>query len=119
MDRSEWAAMKERFSAVFRTKTRDQWCAIMEGSDVCFAPVLSLEEAPNHAHNVARGTFIENNGSLQPAPAPRFSRTREQIQGPPVKAGANSSEILQEWGFDTDEIEKLRDLGIIACTQGS
>jgi alpha-methylacyl-CoA racemase len=91
----------------------------MEGSDVCFAPVLSLDEAPNHPHNVERGTFIENNGYVQPAPAPRFSRTSEQIQGPPVEAGANSSEILQEWGFDTDEIEKLRGLGIIACKQGS
>jgi alpha-methylacyl-CoA racemase len=114
MDRSGWAEMKEQFSAVFRTRTRDEWCVILEGSDVCFAPVLSLEEAPNHAHNAARATFVENNGCIQPAPAPRFSRTRVQIQGPPVEAGAHSSEILQEWGFDTDEIEKLQNLGIIA-----
>ena len=118
MDRNGWAEMKQQFSAVFRTRTRDQWCAIMEGSDVCFAPVLSLEEAPNHAHNVARGTFVENNGCIQPAPAPRFSRTREAIQGPPVEAGEHSNEILQELGFDTDEIDKLRGLGIIACKQG-
>jgi len=73
MDREKWQGMKERLRAVFRQKTRDEWCAIMEGSDVCFAPVLSMEEAPNHPHNKARGTFVEIDGVVQPGPAPRFS----------------------------------------------
>ncbi|HZU71190.1 MAG TPA: CaiB/BaiF CoA-transferase family protein, partial [Acidimicrobiales bacterium] len=69
MDRSQWAALKERLAAVFRTKTRDEWCSIMEGTDVCFAPVLSLSEAPAHPHNQARRTFVEVGGVVQPAPA--------------------------------------------------
>ncbi|THD37658.1 MAG: CoA transferase [Sphingomonas sp.] len=72
-DRAQWPAQKDRLTAIFKTKTRDEWCAIMEGSDVCFAPVLSMAEAAEHPHNVARGTFVEREGVLQPAPAPRFS----------------------------------------------
>jgi len=79
-DAAGWPALKERMTALFLTKTRDQWCALMEDSDICFAPVLSLREAPLHPHNVARGTFIEDGGMIQPAPAPRFSAT----PAPPV-----------------------------------
>ena len=82
MDRTRWEANKETVEAVFRTKTRDEWCAELEGTDVCFAPVLSMSEAPEHPHNKSRGTFVERDGVVQPAPAPRFSRTEPGIQGP-------------------------------------
>jgi len=80
-DRATWPALKERIGAIFRTKTRDEWCAIMEDTDICFAPVLNLAEAPQHPHNVARGTFVEAGGIIQPAPAPRFLGT----PAPPVR----------------------------------
>ena len=79
-DRANWPALKDRLTALFLTRTRDEWCALMEDSDICFAPVLSLREAPSHPHNVARGTFVEDGGMVQPAPAPRFSAT----PAPPV-----------------------------------
>ena len=113
MDRSAWPAMKERMAAVFRTKTRDEWCRIMEGSDVCFAPVLSMTEAPAHPHNQARGTFVELGGIVQPAPAPRFSRTRAEIAGPPSPPGADTTPALADWGLAEDEIAKLRSVGAI------
>jgi alpha-methylacyl-CoA racemase len=72
-DRAQWPGQKERLTAIFKTRTRDEWCALMEGTDVCFAPVLSMTEAAAHPHNVARGTFVERDGVLQPAPAPRFA----------------------------------------------
>jgi len=75
MNPAKWDELKERLTALFLTKTRDEWCAIMDGTDICFAPVLSLTEAPKHPHNVQRGTFIEDGGIVQPAPAPRFSAT--------------------------------------------
>jgi alpha-methylacyl-CoA racemase len=114
MDRSAWPAMKERVAAVFKTKTRDEWCRIMEGSDVCFAPVLSMTEAPGHPHNQARGTFVEVDGIVQPAPAPRFSRTPPEISGPPSPPGADTSQALADWGLADDEIAKLRSVGAIA-----
>ncbi|MGH7821579.1 MAG: CaiB/BaiF CoA transferase family protein, partial [Candidatus Binatia bacterium] len=98
-DRAEWPAMKERLTALFRTKTRDEWCRIMEGSDVCFAPVLSLREAPAHPHNVARKAFVEVDGAVQPAPAPRFSRTPAAVPRPPAVPGEHTDEVLGEWGF--------------------
>ena len=114
MDRSAWPAMKERVAAVFKTKTRDEWCRIMEGSDVCFAPVLSMTEAPGHPHNQARGTFVEVDGIVQPAPAPRFSRTPPEISGPPSPPGADTTAVLTDWGLADDEIAKLRSVGAIA-----
>ena len=87
MDRSNWPGLKDRLTEVFGSKTRDEWVEIMEGSDVCFAPVLSLGEAPQHHHNVARETFVEVAGVTQPAPSPRFSRTGVEVQGPPAHAG--------------------------------
>ncbi|HJR26880.1 MAG TPA: CaiB/BaiF CoA-transferase family protein [Acidimicrobiales bacterium] len=114
MDRTQWPAMKERLAAIFRTKTRDEWCEVMEGSDVCFAPVLGMGEAPHHPHNVHRGTFIERDGVVQPAPAPRFSRTAPEIVRPPSHAGQHTDEVLAEWGFDADRIAKLRDAGAVA-----
>jgi alpha-methylacyl-CoA racemase len=113
-DRAAWPAMKERLAAIFRTKTRDEWCELMEGSDVCFAPVLSIPEAIEHPHNVHRGTFVEVAGITQPGPAPRFSRTPGQIRRPPAHAGQHTDEVLTEAGFDADRVAKLREAGAIA-----
>jgi alpha-methylacyl-CoA racemase len=114
-DKAQWPAMKERVAEIFRSKTRDEWCELMEGSDVCFAPVLSLAEAPNHPHNVHRETFVEREGVVQPAPAPRFSRTPGAVQRPPAHAGQHTDEVLGEWlDLDGDGIGKLRAAGAIA-----
>ena len=113
-DRDRWPELKEKMAAIFRSKTRDEWCAIMEGSDVCFAPVLSMTEAPRHPHNVARGTFTEVKGVVQPAPAPRFSRTPGAIQGPPAHPGQHTDAALADWGFSAGEIAKLRAAKAIA-----
>jgi alpha-methylacyl-CoA racemase len=113
-DKAQWPALKERFAAIFRTKTRDQWAEIFDGTDACVAPVLSLAEAPEHPHNVHRGTFVERHGVVQPAPAPRFSRTAPEIQRPPSFPGQHTGEVLAEWGLDPDRIAELRDAGAIA-----
>jgi alpha-methylacyl-CoA racemase len=114
MDKSQWAAMKERLAAIFRSKTRDEWCEVMEGTDVCFAPVLRMSEAVHHPHNVQRGTFIRRDGIVQPAPAPRFSATPGEVQRPPAHAGQHTAEVLDDWlGLDADEIAKLRASGAI------
>jgi alpha-methylacyl-CoA racemase len=109
MDRSKWDEGKSRLQEIFKKKTRDEWCAIMEGSDVCFAPVLSMSEAKDHPHMAARNTFVEVAGSPQPAPAPRFSRTEAKIAGPPPHAGQHTGEILAEAGLSEEEITKLRE----------
>lgn len=113
-DRSQWPAMKVRMGEVFKAKTRDEWVEIMEGSDVCFAPVLSMAEAPEHPHNKERGTFVEIEGISQPAPAPRFSKTPGSIDRPPPHAGQHTDEALAEWGLPADRIAELRDAGAIA-----
>lgn len=97
MKREEWPELTEKLAKVFKTKTRDEWCEIMEGTDVCFAPVLTLEEAPNHPHNKARETFITRDGIVQPAPAPRFSKTPGAVQRSPVAPGTHTDAILQDW----------------------
>lgn len=112
-DRSTWPALQERLVALFRTKTRDEWCRLMEGSEVCFAPVLSMQEAPSHPHNRERGTFVECEGVVQPAPAPRFSRTPSAIQRPPARPGEHTEEALREWGFGAAELEQLHGCGAI------
>jgi alpha-methylacyl-CoA racemase len=114
-DRPSWPALKERVAAIFRTKTREEWCRLMEGSDVCFAPVLSMQEAPNHPHNRERGTFVEVDGVVQPAPAPRFSRTPSAIQRPPAQPGEHTEEALAQWGFSSAELEQLRGCGAIGA----
>ena len=114
MDRSRWPELKVRLAEVMRTKSRDEWCQIMEGTDVCFAPVLSIKEAPLHPHNVERGTFVEVAGVTQPAPAPRFSRTSAEIQRPPAHAGQHTDEILADLGVDSDRVAQLREAGAIA-----
>jgi len=112
-DKNAWPALKERVAAVFRSKTRDEWCRIMEGSDICFAPVLSMQEAPKHPHNSQRGTFVEVDGVVQPAPAPRFSRTPSAIQCPPAQPGEHTEEALKDWGFSATDVEQLRGCGAI------
>ena len=113
-DKGQWPTMKERFAEIFKAKTRAEWCDLMEGTDVCFAPVLSLGEAPQHPHNVQRGTFLELDGVVQPAPAPRFSATPASVQRPPAHAGQHTDEVLSEWGLDNDRIATLRAAGAIA-----
>lgn len=98
MDRSKWPELKQKVMDVIKTKTRDEWCAIMEGTDICFAPVLSMSEAPTYKHNADRKTFIEYEGVMQPAPAPRFSETPCAIQGRPPGLGEHTDEILADWG---------------------
>ena len=114
MDRSQWASVKVRVMEIFKSKTRDEWCDIMEGTDVCFAPVLSMKEAPEHPHNKHRGTFVTNAGIVQPGPAPRFSRTAAEIQRPPANPGEHTDEALSDWGFSSEELAKLRDAKAIA-----
>lgn len=108
MDRAAWPALKEQLSEVFRSRSRDEWCELLEGTDVCFAPVLSLQEAPLHPHNLSRTTFVETNGFYQPAPAPRFSVTPGAIQSPAPKCGEHNQEALTDWGFSAQEILALQ-----------
>jgi alpha-methylacyl-CoA racemase len=113
MTREAWPGLKTKLEAIFKTKTREDWCALLEGTDACFAPVLNMAEAPGHPHNVARETFIEIEGVVQPNVAPRFSRTPGHVQGPPVKIGAHTEEVLRDWGFAAPEIAQLRAAGAI------
>jgi alpha-methylacyl-CoA racemase len=114
MDSTQWPAWKERFAALFRTKTRDEWVAFFAGNEICFAPVLPMSEARTHPHNVERETFTDVGGIMHPAPAPRFSRTQGTVQGEPVLPGAQTDTALVEWGFATDEIAALKDSGAVA-----
>jgi len=108
MDMNNWQALKKKLKIVFKTKTRDEWCLLMENTDICFAPVLSMAEAKDHPHMKARNTIIDFNGFPQPAPAPRFSRTTPEIQGPPPEIGEHSETILKDWGFNKTEIMELK-----------
>jgi alpha-methylacyl-CoA racemase len=113
MDRTRWPHLKERIGELFRTRTRAEWCEIMEHTDVCFAPVLRMDEAARHPHNVARGTFVEQFGLTQPAPAPRFSRTEPTIDRPPAHDGQHTVEVLADWGLSSDRIEALVEGGAV------
>ncbi len=108
-------AARETLRSIFKSRTRDEWCALLEGTDACFAPVLSLAEAPQHPHNRARGTFVEVDGIVQPAPAPRFSRTPAALPTPPESSGQSTLRALADWGFDAEEIERLGDAGILGA----
>ncbi|HEY4167093.1 MAG TPA: CaiB/BaiF CoA-transferase family protein [Reyranella sp.] len=114
-DRNAWAQFQSRLEGVFKTKTREEWCAIMEGSDVCFAPVLTMQEASQHPHAKARGAYVDVQGFPQPAPAPRFSRTKEGIAGAAAKRGQHTDEVLLESGFSSKELGALRDSGVIGA----
>ncbi len=113
MEQKQWPELKRKLAAHFKTRTRAEWCALMEGTDVCFAPVLDLDEAPEHPHNRARRTFLDLDGVMQPAPAPRFSRTPANIQGPPARCGEHGEAILHDWGFGAEQIEALKKSGAI------
>ena len=113
MDAQQWPALKEELTRVFKTKTQAQWCQIMEGTDVCFAPVLSIFEAPDHPHNRARGSFVSVDGVVQPAPAPRFSRTQPEISHGARLPGEDSVAVLRDCGFSAQEIKSLQASGIV------
>ncbi|MFP6827403.1 MAG: CaiB/BaiF CoA-transferase family protein [Pseudohongiellaceae bacterium] len=107
-DQSGWPDLRNKLETLFKTKTRDDWCAIMEGTDVCFAPVLNLKEASHHPHNEARATYVDFEGVTQPAPAPRFSRTQGEIQSSAALAGEHSEQVLRDWGLDETRIDELK-----------
>jgi len=107
-DQQAWPDLREKLAQLFLTKTRSQWCELMEGTDVCFAPVLDLGEAPSHPHNMKRKTYVDFEGVTQPAPAPRFSRTESQIQSSAAMAGEHTEQVLTDWGFTENEIEQLQ-----------
>ena len=114
MDQSMWPALKTKMAALFFTRTRDEWVEFFTGHDVCFSPVLTMNEARRHPHNVERETFIEVDGAPQPAPAPRFSRTPGAVTRAPVVPGTDTTDALAEWGFTTEEIAALKDSGAVA-----
>ncbi|MFD2366767.1 CaiB/BaiF CoA transferase family protein [Pseudoduganella sp. GCM10020061] len=108
-----WPALRDKLAALMRQRTRDEWCALLEGSDACFAPVLDIDEAPQHAHNHARGTYVDIDGVVQPAPAPRFSRTAADM---PRAAGnpASPADVLRAWGLSGERIDAFAGRGVIA-----
>src|SRR5438270_452946 len=118
MDRGQWPSLKERFAALFKTKTRDEWQTLLEGTDACAVPVLSMTEAPSHPHNVARQTFVQRDGVTQPAPAPRFSRPTAGIAGPPPAPGEHTDDALADCGFTADDLAKPRETGAGAQAEG-
>jgi alpha-methylacyl-CoA racemase len=113
MDREAWPQMQARFAALFKTRTAGEWCALLEGTDACFAPVLTTDEAALHPHNKARGTYVEIAGVVQPAPAPRFSRTRPDLPIPPQPDGAEDAEAALGPWLDPAEIVALKAAGTI------
>jgi len=113
MDGSTFPEMREKFTVLFKTKTRDEWCEVLEHTDACFAPVLTMAEAVDHPHIKARNTVVHEYGLDQPAPAPRFSRTPGTIQGPPAWPGQHTDEVLTDWGFASADVAKLRETGAI------
>ena len=114
MDAGRWPALKEKVASIIASKPCDHWCEKMEHTDICFAPVLSMAEAPEHPHNAARGTFIEVAGVTQPAPAPRYGGTPTDAPTPPPQAGTHSDDLLGRCGYDDEKIADLRKAGVIA-----
>jgi len=112
-DPTTWPEGRARLARVFKTKRLDEWCAMLEGTNTCFAPVLTLAEAPAHPHNVTRRTFVELDGVVQPAAAPRFSRTPAALTTPPAAAGEHTTQVLVEWGFGRAEVDVLLDAGVV------
>jgi alpha-methylacyl-CoA racemase len=113
-DPAQWPAAREHWARLFRTRTRDEWTELLEHSDACVAPILDWQEAPRHPHLAAREVFVEHSGAVQPAPAPRLSRTPGAIRRPPPRPGEHTDEVLRELGRDDDGIRRLRDEGAVA-----
>jgi alpha-methylacyl-CoA racemase len=113
-DREQWPVLRGRLAALFRTRTRDEWLAFFAGHEICFAPVLTMEEARRHPHNVSRGTFATVDGVEQNAPAPRFSRTPGAISGAARPAGADTDAAFRDWGIAASDVAALRAAGAIA-----
>jgi alpha-methylacyl-CoA racemase len=113
MDRARWPEAKAKLARRFKSKTRDEWCRLLEGSDACFAPVLTLEEAPAHPHNAARRSFVEVDGIVQPAPAPRFSRTPASKPTPPEEPGERGIQSLAQWGLSETDVAQYRRSGAL------
>jgi len=111
-DRKGWPALRTLFAARFKEKTRDEWCTVFEGSDACFAPVLTFSEARVHPHNAARKAFVNSGKVEQPAPAPRFSRTPGAISAAAPERGAGGRQALADWGFSEQEIASLKERGL-------
>ena len=118
-DKGSWPGMCSRFEEIFKTKTRQEWCDLMEGTDVCFAPVLTFNEAPDHPHNKARGTFVDVEGVLQPNPAPRFSKTPGSVKGAAPEVGTNTRDGLVSWGFEPSEVDELLRTGVVGWKEDS
>jgi alpha-methylacyl-CoA racemase len=114
LDRARWPELREKLSAVFATRTRAEWAKLFEGTDACVAPVLRMDEAPEHPHNLARGTFETYRGVTQPAPSPQFSRTPGRIAGPPSVPGADTARVLRDWGLSAAQVDELRQAGAVA-----
>ncbi|NMH96633.1 CaiB/BaiF CoA transferase family protein [Pseudonocardia acidicola] len=114
-DRRRWPEMHAKLVAIFRSKASDEWCALLEGTDVCFAPVLTFEEARKHPHLAERGTYVEEHGMVQPAPVPRFSRTPGAIQSPPCAPGQHTCDVLTAWGFSESEQNTLLRTGAVSA----
>jgi alpha-methylacyl-CoA racemase len=114
LDRSRWAEGEERVAAAVRSRTRAEWCERLEGSDACLSPVLTVDEAAEHPQLRARGTYVEAGGVLQPAPAPRLSRTPAAVAGPPPRPGQHTDEVLTAWRHTPEEIARLRQTGVVA-----
>ncbi len=110
----EGPELREKLEKLFKTRTRDEWCALLEGTEACFAPVLSMAEAPHHPHNVARGSFVDVDGVTQPAAAPRFSRTPAARPTPPEEVGADTQTVLRGWNIPQDKIDALLASGVLA-----
>ncbi|TDP97113.1 CaiB/BaiF CoA transferase family protein [Labedaea rhizosphaerae] len=111
---ANWPVLREQIAAAVRTRTRDEWAKLAEGTDACLAPVLSLAEAPAHPHNMARGSFVDVGGTQQPAPAPKFSRTKADPPTPPAEPRSDTTAVLAELGLDAGRIEQLRAAGTVA-----
>jgi alpha-methylacyl-CoA racemase len=113
MDSGQWGALKAKLTALFKSQPRDHWCRLMETTDVCFAPVLSMAEAPDHPHNKARGAFAEIGGMMQPMPAPRYSGTATAVPSAAPAAGTHTAEVLAELGYDAARLQALKEAGAL------
>jgi alpha-methylacyl-CoA racemase len=116
-DPSRWPELKQRFIALFASRTRERWCALLEGTDACFAPVLTLSETANHAHSAHRGMIVEVDGMRQPAPAPRLSRTPGRLGRPPAQVGRDTVDVLCDWRIPPDRVQHLLDSGAVMLTE--